>query len=250
MYASGHPGPARHGRAAPDPDRYGGGRGSRPLRLRFDGWIAGIGTSCGTRIVLGHWERSPFGAFSDVMLERADGERLLLAPTRETADFVSSAYAFEAVRLTPVDTRVERNTWAVTAGPLDLSFTTGRPGPLGLVLHAVPGAVAGRPAWATLMNPPARLLLTGVRTRGRVGAGARGRVGAGTHQGARPGGPLRRQWYGARDLRPIVSVSALFEGVDLGGVAPVAPAVRFGFGSVPRTPALARITTTMEPAPG
>ena len=53
--------------------------------LRFDGWIAGLGTSSGTRIVVGHWPGSPFGPFSDVMLERPDGERVLLAPTRETA---------------------------------------------------------------------------------------------------------------------------------------------------------------------
>ncbi|MGW5372453.1 hypothetical protein ACWES4_30080, partial [Streptomyces sp. NPDC004011] len=58
---------------------------ARPAPLRFDGWIAGAGTSSGTRLVLGHWLRSPFGPFSDVMLERADGHRLLLAPTPETA---------------------------------------------------------------------------------------------------------------------------------------------------------------------
>ncbi|PAZ09762.1 hypothetical protein CLM62_44450 [Streptomyces sp. SA15] len=53
--------------------------GRRP-RLRFDGSIAGMGTSSGTRLVLGHWQRSPFGPFSDVMIERADGERLFGAP--------------------------------------------------------------------------------------------------------------------------------------------------------------------------
>ncbi len=210
------------------------------VRLRFDGWIAGTGTSSGTRIVLGRWDRSPFGTFTDVMLERADGQRLLLAPTPQTADFVGSAYAFDTVRVVPVDAHIEKNTWTVTAGPLRLRLTTGRRGPLGHLLHAVPGTLAARPAWATLTALPARLLLTGVRTRGTVGAQ--------THQnrGARPGEIRRRQWYGARDLRPIVAVSASFDGADLGTMAPVAPAVRFGFGSTPRKPAVARITTTVE----
>ncbi|MFF8449887.1 hypothetical protein ACF06Q_19615 [Streptomyces leeuwenhoekii] len=199
--------------------------GRRP-RLRFDGWIAGTGTSSGTRIVLGHWRRSPFGPFSDVMLERPDGRRLLLAPTRETADFVRGTYTFDAVHLVPVGVDVTGRTWTVTAGPLRLRFTTGRRGVPGLLLCAVPGVLARRPAWSALTDLPARLLMPGVRTRGSAGAG-------------------RREWYGARDLRPIRVVSAAWEGTDLGGAAPVDPPVRFGFGSVPRKPALTRVTTTV-----
>lgn len=203
------------------------GRSGRPSRLRFDGWIAGLGTTSGTRVVLGHWERSPFGPFSDVMLERADGERILLAPTRETADFVSGTYTFDSVRLVAVDVRVTGRTWTVTAGPLGLRFRTGRRRFLGLLLCAVPGVLARRPAWAALTDRPARMLLSGVRTRGSAGAG-------------------RREWYGARDLRAVCPVSAVFEGTDLGGPAPVEPPVRFGFGSVPRRPGLTRVTTTVE----
>src|SRR2546423_15496332 len=72
------------------------------IRLRFDGWIAGLGTTSGTRVVLGHWPRSPFGAVSDVMLETPDGHRLLLASTRELADFVAATYVFDEVRVGPV----------------------------------------------------------------------------------------------------------------------------------------------------
>ncbi|MFC8427127.1 hypothetical protein [Streptomyces sp. NPDC057253] len=206
-------------------------RPARGGRLRFDGWIAGLGTASGTRIVLGHWPRSPYGPFSDVMVERPDGERLLLAPTRETADFIAGTYAFDSVRIVPVGVRIDHGTWRVTAGPLDLRFTTGRRRLLGLLLCAVPAVLARRPAWCTLTSLPARLLLPGVRTRGSARAG-------------------RREWYGAQDLRPIREVSAVFEGVDLGALSPVAPPVRFGFGSVPREPSLTRVTTTVGPAPG
>jgi hypothetical protein len=41
-------------------------------------------------------------------------------------------------------------------------------------------------------------------------------------------------------------VSAAFEGLGLGAMAPVEPPVRFGFGSVPRKPSLMRVTTTVE----
>ncbi|KUL77949.1 MULTISPECIES: hypothetical protein [unclassified Streptomyces] len=200
---------------------------ARRRRLRFDGWIAGLGTTSGVRVVVGHWPASPFGPFSDVMLERADGERLLLAPTPETADFVAATYTFDTVRVVAVDVTVAGRVWTVTAGPLRLRFTTGHRTALGLLLRAVPAPLARRPAWSALTDRPARLLMPGVRTRGSTGGG-------------------RREWYGARDLRPVTSLSATFEGHDLGASAPVEPPVRFGFGSVPHRPAVTRVTTTVE----
>ncbi|KUM78021.1 hypothetical protein [Streptomyces curacoi] len=200
--------------------------GRRP-RLRFDGWIAGMGSSSGTRIVLGYWQRSPFGPFSDAMIERADGERLLLAPSRRTADFVSSTYTFDRVHVVPVRVSVADDTWTVIAGSLALRFTIGPRGVQGMFLRAVPGAFAARPVWSALTYWPARLIPPGVRTRGSAGAG-------------------RREWYGVRDLRPVAAVSAVLEGHDLGAGAPVEPPVRFGFGSVPRKPTIVRVTTTVE----
>lgn len=194
--------------------------------LRFDGWIAGIGTASGARVVLGHWPRSPFGPFSDVMVEEADGHRLLLAPTRETADFVAGTYVFDEVRVVPVEVRVAGHRhWTVTAPPLHLRFGTGRRNLPGLALRAVPGGLAARPGWIALWDRPARLLL-----------------GARTHGSARTG---RHQWYGARNLHPVTSVTVTYEGHDLGALAPVDPPVRFGTGSTPRRPCLVRITTTV-----
>ncbi|MEU7098804.1 hypothetical protein AB0A66_10800 [Streptomyces longwoodensis] len=240
MYGSVRPGPSARQRAR-------GERGRR--RLRFDGWIAGLGFSGGTRVVLGHWPRTPLGPFSDVMVERPDGERLLLAPSREVADFVAATYVFDTVRIVPVDVEVDTDgdgggdggggggrdadagaggrLWSVTAGPLALRFTVGRRGGLGLLLRAVPGALATRPAWCALTDGPARLLPGGVRTRGSAGGG-------------------RREWYGVRDLHAIAAASAAHEGEDLGTLTPVTPPVRFGFGSVPRKPGLARVVTTVD----
>ncbi|MEU6095105.1 hypothetical protein [Streptomyces sp. NPDC047079] len=204
----------------------------RRNRLRLDGWIAGIGTSSGARVVVGHWERTPFGPFSDVMLERRDGHRLLLAPTAQTARFIAGTYTFDEVRVAPVGVDARGGAWTVTASSLRLSFTLGHRGAVGWLLRAVPGPLAARPAWAAAVALPARLLL-GARTCGSAGRD-------------------RYEWYGAKDLHPVSTATVRYEGEDLGSLAPVEPPVRFGFGSTPRGPCLVRVTTTVamgnEPA--
>ncbi|MCV2487757.1 hypothetical protein OF117_00150 [Geodermatophilus sp. YIM 151500] len=195
-------------------------------RLRFDGWIAGLGTTSGTRVVVGHWPRSPFGPVSDVMLQRPDGHRLLLAPRPEVADFIASTYVFDEVRL--VDVAVDRPdgaTWAVTAGPLRLAFRTGRRPPLGRLLRAVPARLARWPPWIGLLDRPARAL-TGLRTTGSAGSG-------------------RTEWYGVQDLHAVTGLRATWDGASLGALAPVRPPVTFGFGSVPPRPGVVRVTTTV-----
>ena len=140
-------------------------------RLRFDGWILGVGTVSGTRLVLGHWPRSPLGPLSDVMVQRPDGARVLLAPSPEAADFIAATYTFDEVRLVPVTVRrPDPRSWAVTAGPLRLRVTTGRRPPLGWLLRAVPAPLARTPGWVRLLDRPARLL-TGLRTSGSAGGG-------------------------------------------------------------------------------
>lgn len=200
---------------------------TRPSRLRFDGWIAGLGTSSGVRIVVGCWAASPFGAFTDVMVERGDGQRILLAPHTDVARFVSTTYRFDTTVVTPVDLQTRWPHVELSAGPLTLQFTTGGRTPLGRLLRAVPASIAATPAWASAVDPIARLVLPGVRATGSAGGG-------------------RREWYGARDLHRIVAASGSLDGTVLGRLAPVAPAVRFGFGSVPRRPSLVTVVTTVE----
>jgi len=210
---------------------------SRP-RERFEGAIAGVGTAEGTRVVLGSWRRSPFGtgaagAFTDAMVERADGHRLLLAPTSEVAEYVSGVYRFDEVRV--VDVRLTTPpvrtgaVWEVSAGPLQLRLVVGRRTPLGWLLRAVPGPLAASPAWATAVDPVARRVLKGVSTRGSAGGG-------------------RREYYGARDVRSLTGARTTWDGQDLGPLAPVLPPVRFGFGSTPPAPSLVRVVSTVEAA--
>ena len=196
-------------------------------RLEFDGWILGLGTTSGTRVVLGHWPRSPLGPFSDVMVQRPDGCRVLLAPDEEVAGFVGATYTFDEVRLAPVTVRrPDDATWTVDAGPLRLRVTTGPRPPLGRLLHAVPARLARAPGWVGLLDRPARLT-TGLRTTGSAGSG-------------------RTEWYGVQDLHALTAVDGGWDGAPLGALAPVHPPVTFGFGSVPPRPSVVRVTTTVQ----
>ncbi|MCJ1702392.1 MULTISPECIES: hypothetical protein [unclassified Rathayibacter] len=202
----------------------GPGRTSR--RLRFSGRIAGFGTASGTRIVLGLWESTPFGAFADAMVERADGHRLLIAPTDEVADFIGSTYSFDEVRLAPVAWHRVDGGIEATAGALSLALRLGELTPLGRLLRVVPRPLAEHPAWLTAISPVASVLVRGVSTAGSAGHG-------------------RREYYGVRAIRSIFGVTASLDGADLGALGPLSPPVRFGFSSAPATPAIVDVTTTI-----
>lgn len=194
---------------------------------RFDGWIAGLGTAAGLRAVVGVWPRSPLGAFADVMVERPDGHRLLLAPSPAVADFVAGTYLFDEVRVGPVHARTDGVRWEVDTDPLALTFTVGRRAPLGMLLRAVPRRLASAPRWISVTDLFARHVMPGVRTRGSAAGG-------------------REEFYGALDLHHVTAATIVWDGVDQGALAPVSPPVRFGFGSTPRAPSLTRVTTVVR----
>ena len=196
-------------------------------RSRFRGAIAGVGSESGVRVVVGHWPTSPFGRFGDAMVETGDGHRLLLAPSRETAEFVEATYVFDEVRIEAVAVEVTEDAWEVRAPSLRLSLTVGRRTPLGRLLRAVPRRLAESPVWCAVTDPVARLLLQGVRTRGTARGG-------------------RREWYGATDSRAITSIAGSFDGVPLGTLAPVDPPCGFGFSSTPRRPSVTEVVSTVE----
>jgi hypothetical protein len=196
-------------------------------RLRFAGAIAGVGSTSGVRLVVGRWLDSPFGSFTDVMVEDAVGHRTLLAPTGEVAQFVTQTYEFDEVCVGPVSAQVTDLGWGVRAGDhLAAYLSIGGRMPLGRLLRLVPRPVATSTAWATLVDPVARVALRGVRTRGVALEG-------------------RREWYGATDLRRVHALEGTWRGVPLGALAEVDPPCRFGFSSTPSAPSVTTVVTTV-----
>lgn len=192
----------------------------------FSGHIAGLGTTSGTRIVIGAWHDSPFGSFADAMVEDAAGHRTLIAPRAEVADFIASTYSFDDVRIEPVSI-TQGPEWSVHTRSLQVRFSPGRRHWVSAPLALVPAPLRRTPLWAKACNPVARLLLHGVQTYGSAGGG-------------------RREWYAATEVRKLSYARATWEGEELGELAPVTPPVHFGFASPPARPALTTLTSYVQ----
>ncbi|OBB59540.1 hypothetical protein A5757_13145 [Mycobacterium sp. 852013-51886_SCH5428379] len=201
------------------------------MRHVFTGHIAGVGTEAGVRLVIGSWQTSPFGAFTDVMVQQADGQRVLIAPTRQVADFVAGTYHFDRVEVTPVDGALVGDRLTVRSAPLGLDVAIGGPAPLDLLLRWVPARLAVAPWWLRAIDPVASRMVRGVHTAGTAGNG-------------------RREFYGVRRSRRVVAVSGRYRDADLGALTRLEPPVDFGFASAPSTPQIVAVTTTIIEAPG
>jgi hypothetical protein len=193
-------------------------------RQRFLGHIAGVGSTSGVRVVVGRWAQSPLGAFADAMVAEPSGHRVLLAPSREVADFVASTYSFDEVRVEPFTADAD---WRVRSPSLSLDLAVGRRTALGRALRLVPRPVATSPAFCAVTDPVARVVLRGVRTRGSAGGG-------------------RREFYAATDHHAVRALVGSWQGADLGALAPVLPEPGFGFSSTPPRPSVTALVTTVE----
>ncbi len=206
------------------------GSGARGARVeRYQGHIAGFATADGRRVVVGRWLRSPWGCFADVMTQDAQGHRTLLVPSADIGAEVAATYAFDEVVSTPVRVTCDAvaRRWHVTAGPLSAYLTLGGRTPVGVLLAALPRAVARSRAFATVVGPVAPLLVPGVRTVGSAGAG-------------------RREWYGATGQHRVVAADVTWGGVACGALLPDVPPVGFGFSSVPPHPTVTAVRTTIR----
>ena len=199
------------------------------VRERFTGRIAGVGSTSGVRVVVGRWDQSPWGGFADVMVEDAAGHRVLLAPDERVRDFVAATYSFDEQVLEPVTVADTADGWQVTTPSLSLRLVVGGRTPLGAALALVPARLATSPAWCGVVDPVARVVLRGVRTRGTAGGD-------------------RREWYGATSVVAVTAIQGEWRGTDLGALAPVDPPCRFGFSSTPKRPSVTSVVTTIERA--
>jgi len=170
--------------------------------------------------VVGTWRESPLGRLDDLMWARPDGRRLLLAGTQQAAEYVSAAYGFDEVVVTPlrVDLRGRFLHLHAPERRLELHLTGG------LALR-VPWP---RPPWFTrwVEGPIAHRLL-GVNTYGVSPTGV-------------------REWYRAVSLRRIVAGWASVEGADLGRLGPIDPRTGFGFSEPPAFPSMVGVHPVLQ----
>jgi hypothetical protein len=188
-----------------------------------------VGSTSGVRVVVGWWHESPFGPFADAMVERADGHRILVAPSEHVRHLVATTYVFDETRVEPFTVSAggaAGSVWVVESSSLSLRLAVGGRMPVGHLLRLVPRSVAQSPTFATVADPVARVAMRGVRTRGMARAG-------------------RREYYGATDLRTVTSLTGALDGIPLGDLAPVDPACRFGFSSTPKRPSVTDVVTTI-----
>lgn len=204
-----------------------GRAGLTRIRDRFTGRIAGVGSTSGVRVVVGRWDDGPWGSFADLMVEDRAGHRVLVAPDARVRDFVSATYTFDEVSIEPVVVTDTTDGWQVTSDSLTLDLTVGGPTLLGRMLRLIPRGIATAPTWCAVIDPVARIVLRGVRTRGSAGGN-------------------RREWYGATSVQAITAISGHWRGANLGVLAPVDPPCRFGFSSTPRRPSVTSVVTTVE----
>lgn len=254
---------------------------SDPTRTwRFRGRIAGWGTASGTRFVLGNWHTTPLGRFAGVMVQRPSGERLLLAPSMEVAEFVSATYQFDAVE--PVAVSVRR--YAPDAAPAGGAArrSTGNSDSLSPAdpVEPLPPTDAAAPLPSAAPLPVAAPTTAGERWQVEAGPlSAHLRIGKRTPLGwllralppALAGAPWfsyvtdpiarvvlpgvrtrgsagggRREYYGANDLHRLEDAATTWDGEDLGAMVPIDPPVEFGFASTPARPSVTDLLTTVR----
>ncbi len=157
---------------------------------------------------------------ADVMWATPDDHRILLAPDRATADFVTRIYDFDEVRVTPVTVAGDdrRTTVADPDLGLDLVLRGGRRWPIPV----------RRPLWVTRwVEAPIARRVMGVDTHGTSAAGA-------------------VEWYQASGWRWVESGAAEVAGSGLGELRRIDRAVGVGFSEPPERPSIVSVRVTID----
>ena len=154
------------------------------------------------------------------MWAKPDGTRVLIAPSEELGDFVSSLYSFDEVIVSPME--IERTEKSIEVecdlGRVCMKWGLNVPLPF------------SRPRWfiANIEAPFARLFF-GTKTHGITRNG-------------------RKEWYHVRGLSRMKSVELELEGRSSNQMTDMAPSACFGFSNPPRMPLSVRVDSHIATA--
>lgn len=200
----------------------------------FEGAITGCAFDSGHAVVLGTWARSPLGKVIDVMWRHPGGHRVLLAPRQDVADYISSLYAFDEVRVVPISGGIRGADVVVDAEPLELRARVAPPDWRSWLFALRPRVARRSRRWIELEDRLARPFV------GRLLGGGDGVRAA----GVAPGG--QREWYGADDWRALSAARLRIDGVDQGAMRPLPTPFGVGLSGFPTAPASVRLGTLVE----
>ena len=186
----------------------------------FKGRVISSGFKTGDMVVIGDWNSSPNGAFTNLMWAKPNGTRVLITPSKELGDLVSSLYSFEEVIVSRME--IERTEKSIEVncdlGSVSMQWGTTVPIPF------------SRPRWviANLEAPFARLFF-----------------GTKTHGTTRDG---RKEWYHVRGFARMKSARLELDGRSSSQMTGMAPSACFGFSNPPRIPLSVRVDSHIAAA--
>ena len=174
----------------------------------FRGRITSSGFESGDSMVIGDWIESPLGPFTNIMWSKPDGSRVLLSPSSEHADFVSSLYDFDDVKITDIIVNRNGKKISIETDYLDVSMSWGMTFPLPFP----------RPLWfiSSIENLFGKAIF-----------------GSSTYGMARDGS---REWYSIRGISRVFHAEANTPDSKFGKFGKTSFSKPFGFSSPPKIP--------------
>jgi len=174
----------------------------------FRGRITSSGFESGDSLVIGDWIESPLGAFTNIMWSKPDGTRVLISPSPDHANFVSSLYDFDEVVVTEIIVKRKMKMVSIKTDYIEASMSWG-------VLFPLP---IPRPLWfiSSIENIFGKTFF-----------------GSSTYGIARDGS---REWYSIRGISRVFNAEAKAPDSDFGKIAKTSFSKPFGFSSPPKTP--------------
>ena len=184
----------------------------------FSGRITSCGFESGDRIVIGDWNDSPFGSFTDVMWATREGKRILIAPNTLISDYVQSLYTFEEVLIEDIkiDHRLQEMTLSSESLNLEYKWNRGWSIPFSRSLFFI----------ATVELLFARIFW-GTRTHGRSKNN-------------------RKEWYAIDRVSNIIEAKATINGKDAGKKTLMTEQCKFGFSESPKNPSSVVVRTYIQ----
>ncbi len=184
----------------------------------FIGRITSTSFATGDRIVIGDWEESPLGSFTNVMWARKDGKRILISPSKKCAEYVSKIYSFEEVRICPIEVIREDKKLQVKGPNLVLNMEWGR----SLMIPIK------RPRWfISTIECIVGNLIFGSKTYGKTRDG-------------------RKEWYMIKGISKVSKAYGEYNGETFGSMEKNLNPSLFGFSEPPKIPSSVLVNSIIE----